>query len=116
MSTMPARIDEELFEQARTAGQLNSRSATQQLSHWARIGRALEASQLLNHRDIARVLSGQLAYDTLSDPDQALVRVEWERRIEEARAGLDLSADFAAASDSWSGLDESGRVVQRQSE
>ncbi len=43
MSSMPTRIDGDLFEAAKRAGRVNSRSAAQQLDHWARIGRELEA-------------------------------------------------------------------------
>ena len=36
-----------------------SHSATQQVNHWARIGRELELSHELRHRDFGAVLAGQ---------------------------------------------------------
>ncbi|HSW04736.1 TA system antitoxin ParD family protein [Aquabacterium sp.] len=46
MSSNSLRISSDLFEQALAHGQLMSRSAAQQLEHWARLGAAAEASGL----------------------------------------------------------------------
>ena len=40
------RVSEALFESATAAGVVLSRSAAQQVEHWARLGRALEAAGL----------------------------------------------------------------------
>jgi hypothetical protein len=113
MSTMPTRIDGELFEAAKATGAVMSRSAAQQLSHWARLGRELEASHQMSHRDIERVLAGEQSYDTLADPEQAVVRTAWDERIDAARKGLDLEGEFRAAGESWSEVDDDGVVVIR---
>jgi hypothetical protein len=59
MATMPTRINQELFEAARSAGERMSRSAAQQLDHWARLGRELERSPGITLDAIERVLAGQ---------------------------------------------------------
>lgn len=46
MSSNSIRIAAELFEQAQRRGELLSRSAAQQVEHWARLGAALEQSGL----------------------------------------------------------------------
>ena len=116
MSTMPTRIDGDLFEAAKAAGAVMSRSAAQQLTHWARLGRELEASRGISHADIERVLAGELPYDSLADPDQAVVRTEWDERIDAARESLDLAAEFRAAGETWSEVDDDGAVVIRPAE
>ena len=116
MTTMPTRIDGDLFEAAKAAGVVMSRSAAQQLNHWARLGRELEAARGLNHRDIARVLAGEVSYDSLADPEQAVVRSVWDERIDVARASLALAAEFEAAGESWSEADDDGAVVTRTTE
>lgn len=40
---MPIRVDGELFRNAQASAELHSRSAAQQLAHWARLGRAFES-------------------------------------------------------------------------
>jgi len=113
VSTMPTRIDGDLFEAAKASGALMSRSAAQQLSHWARLGRELEASRDLNTKDIQRVLAGKAPYDALADPEQAAVRTAWDERIEAARESLNLETEFRAAGESWSEADADGNVVVR---
>jgi hypothetical protein len=81
---MPTRIDGELFAAAKAAGELYSRSAAQQLDHWARIGRELEASPVVTHDAIRKVLTGQASYDDLSGNSQAVVRVAWDEQMPKA--------------------------------
>lgn len=113
--SMPTRIDTELFEAARAVGAVQSRSAAQQLAHWARIGRELEASGSVSSAAVSRVLAGIDPYDELGDRDQAAVRAEWDSVIAERLASLDLAVEFADAGDTWTELDEAGRVVTRSS-
>ena len=112
-TTSPARIDDELYASAKLAGSVQSRSASQQVAHWARIGREIEASSSISHKEIAAVLAGSRSYDNLDPKEQAVVRAEWSARMDDARAELDLAKDFARAGRTWVELDEKGRVVER---
>ena len=96
MASPPTRIDSDIYEAARTHGQLVNRSAAQQLAHWARIGRQLELSPSVSVADVVRVLAGQADYDDLDGQQQAVVRAAWAERVEEQAAGLDLAAVFAS--------------------
>lgn len=88
-----------------------SRSAAQQINHWAGIGRELEAAEGVSHRDLARVLAGRDPYDSLNGHEQALVRAEWEERMTETRKGVDFEAEFLADGESWVEADTEGRTV-----
>ena len=110
-TTSPARIDDDLDASAKLAGEVQSRSAAQQVVHWARIGREIEASASIAQKDIAEVLAGSRSYDTLSAKDQAIVRAEWSARMDDRRAALNLAEQFASAGRSWVELDDSGAVV-----
>ena len=85
----------------------------QQIAHWARIGRELELSPRVNHRQVARVLVGAGSYDALSEEEQAIVREAWAERMQDLRATLDYAARFSAAGESYSELDEDGNLVIR---
>jgi hypothetical protein len=111
---MPVRVDGDLFDAARVAGVALSRSAAQQISHWARIGREFEFSPGVSQRDIDRVLSGDGSYDELGEREQAVVRSAWTDRMTELRAALDLADEFTAAGRSWSEADHAGNVVIRE--
>ena len=90
-----------------------SRSASQQVAHWARIGRELEAAESVSHARIARALAGAQSYDGLNDEEQAAVRAEWSERLTARRERLDLAAESAAAGRTWVELDDDGSVVTR---
>lgn len=111
---MPMRVDGELFAAAKSSGAVNSRSAAQQLAHWARIGRELESSQAVSQRDVEAVLAGDGSYDALQEREQALVRVAWDERIENRLAGLDLEQEFRDAGHGWIEADLDGRLVRRE--
>ncbi|SEH65896.1 ParD-like antitoxin of type II toxin-antitoxin system [Leifsonia sp. CL147] len=108
---MPMRMDGDLVDAAKAVGAVSSRSATQQLSHWARIGRELEASPGTSQRDIQRVLAGEAAYDDLGERGQAIVRAVWDEEMAKRLARLDLAAEFTAADRSWTEADEQGNAV-----
>lgn len=113
MATMPTRISQDLFESARAAGEASSRSAAQQLDYWARLGRELEASPGMTVGEIARILTGEVAYDDVAGGDQAVARVAWQQQIRERAAALDLSDELAAAGRPWPEADADGNVVMR---
>lgn len=108
---MPTRIDGDLYEAAKAVGAAESRSAAQQISHWARIGRELEASPGSSQRDIQRVLAGQASYDELTETDQASVRASWDEQMAERIASLNFAAEFTGADRPWTDADEGGHPV-----
>lgn len=110
---MPTRIDRDLFDAARSAGETHSRSAAQQLHHWARLGRALEASPAVTHDAIERVLSGEVPYDALSGPEQAVARVAWDDGIAARVSALDFEERLRKAGSPWAEADGDGNVVVR---
>lgn len=112
-SSPPTRLDGELFEAARLVGGVMSRSAAQQITHWARIGRELEASESLSHREIAEVLAGTQDYDALPVQEQAVVRAEWTQRLRERVATTDLVDTFAERGQAYVELDADGQVAHR---
>ncbi len=113
MRTIPTRVDGDLFQSAKSSGGVTSRSAAQQINHWARIGRELEASPNVSQRDVQRVLAGSGAYTALAEQEQAIVRAEWDDRIAEGIAALDFEAEFTAAGDTWVIGDGRGSAVIR---
>jgi hypothetical protein len=110
---MPTRVDGDLFDAAKSVGAVNSRSAAQQINHWARIGREFEASGRVSQRDIERVLAGDGSYDALGEREQAIVRAEWDEQVAARIAALDFETEFAEAGDTWSEADDAGQLIPR---
>lgn len=110
---MPTRVDGDLFDAAKSVAAVNSRSAAQQINHWARIGREVEASGRISQRDVERVLAGDGSYDALSEREQAIVRANWDEQVADRIARLDLETEFTDAGEIWSEADAGGRVFKR---
>ena len=108
---MPTRVDGDLFDAAKSLGAVNSRSAAQQINHWARIGREFEASGRVSQRDIERVLAGDGSYDVLGEREQAIVRADWDEQVAARISTLDLEAEFTDAGETWSEADDAGQLV-----
>lgn len=115
-TSIPIRIDAELYAAATSAAPTMSRSTTQQISHWARVGRELEASSEVSVGDVARVLRGEKDYDTLSTEEQAVVRAFWSERMAALKDSLRLDRKFAAEGRPYVELDDDGEAVRRDPE
>lgn len=110
-TSQPTRLPADVYESALAATLVTSRTVPQQIAHWARIGRELEMSPRVNHRQIASVLAGTGSYDALDEQEQAIVREEWADRMTTLRDGLDYAAQFTAAGESYSEVDEDGNLI-----
>ncbi len=114
MASMPTRVERDLFETAKLAGSRQSRSAAQQIDHWARIGREFESAPSVTVDAVSRVLRGELSYDALPDDTaQALVRASWREQLEERISSLDLESQFVDAGEPWVEAEGDGTLVQR---
>lgn len=114
-STTPIRIDAELLGTAKVEGSRQSRSAAQQIAHWARVGREVEASRHISAHAIAAVLAGHKSYDSLAAEDQAVVRAEWTNRLDAVADGIDLASEFAATGRrGWIDIAPDGTLVRRE--
>jgi len=110
--TTPTRFESDLFEAARAKGARVSRSAAQQLAHWARIGRAIESAPEVNQRLIERVLAGQAQYDGLNAEEKSVARAVWDQRIANRIENLDLTPMLANRHGGWVEADAAGNLIE----
>ncbi len=115
-TSTPISIDNELYSAAAAIARLMSRSAAQQIAHWARIGRELEASSDVSTERVAQVLRGATAYDALGAEEQAVVRAFWAERMSSLAGELRLDRKYAAEGRPYVELDEDGNVVRHDPE
>ena len=107
--SIPTRVDDDLFAAAKAAGALQSRSAAQQITHWARLGRQLEGSGVLTSRDVAPPLLKR----AMSMPEKSAV-AESSTSISLPLKGIRVPADRADAKNrtSSTGKSRSSRRVR----
>lgn len=89
------KLSDELVESARHESRIYSRSMTQQIEHWARIGRAVERTAALEGR-VRQALEAELAYDALGTEERLAYLGELERAVFQPRGDKELAKRLAA--------------------
>jgi hypothetical protein len=108
----PTRIAADLFDSAAAEGRRQSRSAKQQLDHWARVGRAVSAQQTAPRRRVEAALSGTLPLADLCEEEGVVFNAEISAAIEEKLARSDYGAALAARGITTVAIDEEGRLIE----
>jgi len=66
------KLNDDIVDVARREAMLQGRSLGEQISHWARIGRAVEASGKLDYTKISAVLAGEMETRELSSEEKSV--------------------------------------------
>lgn len=106
------RFAADLFDAAAAEGARQSRSAKQQLDHWARVGRAVTAQQSASRQRVEAALRGELAMTSLSAEEGVVINAEIAAAIEESLARTDYGARLAGEGVTTVALDEHGELVE----
>ena len=106
------KLHDDIVESARAEAPLWSRSTTQQVEHWARIGRAIERERLASADRIRAALSAQLDFDALDGDERAIVLAALEEQIIAPHGNAALAQELAGRALRPSYLDSTGNVVR----
>lgn len=106
------RFAADLLDSAATEGARQSRSAKQQLDHWARVGRAVSSQHSAARRKVEAALSGAAPLRDLSAEEGVVFNAEISAAIEESLARADYGATLAARGVTTVALNEDGDLVQ----
>lgn len=105
----PTRFAADLLDDAAIEGARQSRSAKQQLDHWARLGRALDRRHAATLRS---VLEGDVALSSLDAPTRNAVNASLDAAIEERAAAASLGAVALRRGIAVVALDDSGALIR----
>ena len=105
------KLSDELVESARHESNIYSRSMTQQIEHWARIGRAIERSGAVSHDRVRSALVAELAFDELGTEERAVVLGALERKVFRPRGDAGLAAELREGGEPRSGVGPDGCLV-----
>lgn len=108
------RFAADLVESAAAEGARQSRSAKQQLDHWARVGRAVSSQHTAARRRIEAALAGDLALRDLTPEEGVVFNAEVSAAIEEGLTRTDYGQILAARGVTTVALDDDGEIVQFQ--
>lgn len=105
----PTRFAADLLDDAALEGARQSRSAKQQLDHWARLGRTLDRRHSATLRG---VLDGSVGLSSLDPSTQTAVNAALDTDIEERALRASLGGEALSRGTSVVALDESGALVR----
>lgn len=106
------RVAADLMESAAAEGSRQSRSAKQQLDHWARVGRAVSSQHSAARRKVEAALAGDTPLSALSAEEGVVFNAEIAAAIEENLARTNYGATLAARGVTTVALDDNGDIVQ----
>ena len=108
------RVAADLVDSAAAEGARQSRSAKQQLDHWARVGRAVSSQQTASRRRVEAALAGDLALPELSVKEGVVFNAEISAAIEENLAQTHYGKTLAAGGITTVALNEAGDLVEHR--
>jgi hypothetical protein len=108
----PTRVAADLLDSATVEGARQSRSAKQQLDHWARVGRAVCAQQTAARLRVEAALAGTLDLGQLSVEEGVVLNAEIQAGLEESLRRTHLGDVLAAEGVTTVALNELGELVE----
>jgi len=106
------KISSELVASARQESAVWSRSMTQQIEYWARLGRALERSPSVSLSRVQAALQAELPFDELNADERALVLGRLEATVFDPRGDATLQRELREAGHAFTAMDDKGSVVK----
>jgi hypothetical protein len=106
------RIAADLMDSAAAEGSRQSRSAKQQLDHWARVGRAVSSQHSAARRKVEAALAGETPLRELSAEEGVVFNAEIATAVEESLANADYGKTLATRGITTVALDDNGNMVQ----
>ncbi|OJZ74677.1 hypothetical protein BRW65_08195 [Mycobacterium paraffinicum] len=106
------RVAADLMDSAAVEGSRQSRSAKQQLDHWARVGRAVSSQHSAARRRVEAALAGEMPLRDLSAVEGVVFNAEIAAAVEESLANTHYGKTLAARGITTVALDDNGDIVQ----
>ena len=108
------RVAADLMDSAAAEGARQSRSAKQQLDHWARVGRDVSSQQTAARRRVEAALNGELELRELSNEEGTVFNAEIAAAIQENLAESNYGELLAERGITTVALDENGDIVEHR--
>jgi len=106
------RFAADLVDSAAAEGARQSRSAKQQLDHWARVGRAVSSQHSAARRRVEAALAGELELRDLSVEEGVVFNAEVAAAIQENLAESNYGELLAQRGITTVALNETGEIVE----
>jgi hypothetical protein len=106
------RFAADLVDAAAVEGARHSRSAKQQLDHWARVGRTVSTHHSTARRRVEAALQGRLALTDLTPEERLVANAETDAVVAERLRTVHYGDILSAEGVATVALDDDGRLVR----
>jgi hypothetical protein len=110
----PTRFASDLLESAAVEGKRESRSAKQQLDHWARVGRSVSMHQTAARRRVVAALAGELPFADLTEAERLVANADLDASIQIQAQSMSFGDRLAAEGVTTVALDDEGALVEHR--
>lgn len=110
----PTRIAPDVYAAAQEAAVRESRSAAEQVNHWARIGQSVALHRAASRRRVDAALTGALPMSALRPDEREIVNAELDAAITARAQATPLGAAATAEGVTTVALDDQGRLVEHR--
>jgi hypothetical protein len=108
------RVAADLLDSAAAEGARQSRSAKQQLDHWARVGRAVSSAQTAARRRVESALAGGLDLGELNAEEGAVFNAEITAAVQEKLSASNYGKVLAGRGITTVALNDDGDIVEHR--
>src|SRR6476661_4210454 len=108
------RFAADLLDSAAVEGARQSRSAKQQLDHWARVGREVSSQHTASRRRVEAALAGELEIGELSVEEGVVFNAEIAAAIQENLAESNYGELLAGRGITTVALNDAGEIVEHR--
>ncbi len=108
----PTRFATDLLDSAAVEGRRESRSAKQQLDHWARVGRSVSMHQTAARRRVEAALGGELPFADLTESERIVANAELDASIQAQAESMSFGEHLAGEGVTIVALDDDGALVE----
>ncbi len=108
----PTRFATDLLDSAAVEGRRESRSAKQQLDHWARVGRSVSMHQTAARRRVEAALGGELPFADLTESERIVANAELDASIQAQAESMSFGEHLAGEGVTTVALDDDGALVE----
>ncbi|SKO14674.1 TA system antitoxin ParD family protein [Mycobacteroides abscessus] len=108
----PTRVASDLLDSAAAEGVRQSRSAKQQLDHWARLGREVSSQDSVSRRRVEAALAGRLSLQDLSVEEGVVFNAEVEVELDRRIASTSVQDELRAEGVRVAVLNKDGEIVE----
>lgn len=114
METRTTRVAVDLIDAAESEAARESRSAREQLDHWARLGMHLSVRSTAARRRIERAMAGDVPLSELAGAEREVANAELSVAISESANRMSFADRLAAEGVTTVTVDDEGRLVERR--